>query len=113
MKNVCKFLVFLVIIVTLSSLSSCASVSTTKGYADTLEDAHPDRIEKTVVGMSINDFKIVWPEATRSGISQDGEIYEFVYTHLAMGGYAYTFKIYTKFYFSNNKLVKYESTKGM
>ncbi|GBU27454.1 hypothetical protein R84B8_00986 [Treponema sp. R8-4-B8] len=113
MKKTIKFLVVLLVLITGTMLFSCASVSTTKGYADTLEEAHPDRIEKTVVGISTNEFKSIWPEATRSGISETGEIYEFVYTRLTMGGYAYTYKIYTKFYFSNDKLVRYESTKGM
>jgi len=89
----------------------CAS-NTTRGYASTLEEAHPNRMEKTVIGMSLNDFKSVWPEATRKGISENGEIYEFVYTHL-VAGVAYDYKIYTSFYFTDNKLTKYESNKGM
>jgi hypothetical protein len=94
-------------------LNACASASTTKGSATTIEEAHPDRIEKTVIGMSINDFKTVWPEASKSGISENGETYEFVYTHLVIGGYAYDYKIYTYFYFTDNTLVKYESKKGL
>jgi len=92
-------------------ISGCASVGATKGYANTIEEAHPDRFEKTVIGMDINEFKTVWPEATRSGFSEDGETYEFVYTHLVLGGYGYDYRIYTYFYFTNNQLVKYESTK--
>ena len=89
--------------------SGCASNSTTQGSASTIEEAHPERFEKTVIGMDINEFKAVWPEATRSGFSENGETYEFIYTHLFLYGYDY--KIYTYFYFTNNKLVKYESTK--
>jgi len=99
-------------------ISSCASSPTTptQGYADTLEEAHPDRFEKTVIGMDIDEFKAVWPEATRSGASEDGEIYEFIYLRLYEGpSYSYLnpylYKIYTYFYFTNNKLVKFESEK--
>jgi len=108
-KSKLIFVIMLLLFVTL--FISCAS-NTTRGYATNLEDAHPDRIEKTVIGMSLNDFKIVWPEATKSGKSEEGEIYEFIYTHL-VAGVAYDYKIYTSFYFSNNKLTKYESRKGM
>jgi hypothetical protein len=92
-------------------LNGCTSVGPTAGYASSLEEAHPDRFEKTLIGMDINEFKTVWPEATRSGLSENGETYEFIYTNLAFGGYAYNYRIYTYFYFTNNKLVKYESSK--
>jgi len=91
--------------------NSCVSASPTYGSAKTLEEAHPDRIEKTVIGMDINEFKKVWPEAHRSGINENGEIYEFVYAHSPLGGYMYTYdyKIFAYFYFTDNKLIKYES----
>ena len=101
-------------------LSSCASTGPTQGptqgYANTLEEAHPDRLEKTIIGMDINEFKAVWPEATRSGVSEGSETYEFIYTHLSsmqsmFGSTGYDYKIFAHFYFSNNQLVKYESEK--
>jgi len=101
------FLFFL--IGTVFLINNCASVGSTQGYASTIEEAHPDRFEKTVIGMDINEFKTVWPEATRSSLSADGETYEFIYTRLAPGGYGYTYKIFTYFYFANNVLIKYES----
>ena len=90
-------------------LNGCVSVSAnaTQGYAKTLEEAHPDRIEKTVVGMDINEFRKIWPEATRVGTD---EIYEFVYTHLLLNGTLTDYRIYTRFYFLDSKLLKYEST---
>ena len=91
------------------SLGCASTPSTTAGTAQTIEEAHPDRIEKTIVGMDINEFKTVWPEAIRTGVSTDGETYEFVYTNVALGGIAYNFRIYITFYFTNNKLVRYES----
>jgi len=92
-------------------LMGCASASTPSGRAESIEEAYPDRIEKTVVGMDINDFKETWPEAKRVGFSEEGEIYEFRYGHIFL--YAPDYYITTKFYFSNDKLVRYESTKGL
>jgi len=105
-KNI---VILVLLLVTTFLLNSCASASTTQGSAKTLEEAHPDRIEKTVVGMDINEFKKLWPEAHRSGVSENGETYEFVYTHLVYGGYASDYTIVAYFYFTNNKLTKYES----
>jgi len=105
-------LVFLALFVT-NLFFSCASVSTTAGHAETIEEAHPDRFEKTVIGMSFDEFKTVWPEAKKIGASENGEVYEFVYIHLLMGGAITDYKIFTSFYFSNNKLSKYESRKGL
>jgi len=109
-----KNLVILALLLgTVFLLNSCASASTTQGNAKTLEEAHPDRFEKTVIGMDIKDFKKVWPEARRSGMSNNEETYEFIYTHLAFtsgyGGLS-DYIIYTYFYFTNEKLTKYEST---
>jgi hypothetical protein len=91
--------------------ASKSNIGTTQGRAESIEEAYPDRFEKTVVGMDVDEFKTVWPEARRSGISEEGEIYEFRYGHIFI--YAPDYYITTKFYFSDNKLVKYESTKGM
>ena len=109
-------IVFLVLFIGIIFLfNGCTSVgpTTTAGYATSIEEAHPDRFEKTVIGMDVNEFKAVWPEATRSGFSEDGETYEFIYTHWVGGiyGTAYDYKIYTYFHFTNNKLVRYESIK--
>jgi len=111
MKNAKKTLFILLVLFIGTMLSGCASAGPTKGFATSIEEAHPDRLKKTVIGMDVNEFKTVWPEARRSGMSEEGETYEFVYTHLALGGYmgSSDYKIYTHFYFTNNKLVKYES----
>jgi len=107
-----KNLVILALLLgTILLFNGCVSASSTYGNAKTLEEAHPDRMEKTIVGMDINEFKKVWPEAHRSGINENGEIYEFIYYHRSLGGYMHTYDyiISTYFYFSNNKLTKYES----
>jgi hypothetical protein len=103
-----SFWVILILIIG-TMLLGCAS--TPSGRAESIEEAYPDRIEKTVVGMDVNEFKIIWPEAKRAGISEGNEIYEFRYGHIFL--YAPDYYITTKFYFANNKLVRYESTKGL
>ena len=111
------FITIIGVVLLLSGCSTASNVTTTQGYANTLEEAHPDRMEKTVIGMDIKNFKEVWPEATRTVISQDGETYEFVYAKIQekaiYGIVAYYYKIYTNFYFSDDKLVRYESTQRM
>ena len=87
------------------SLNSCAS--TTQGKATSIEQAHPDRLEKTVVGMSVGEFKKVWPEATKSGMREGKETYVFIYDHILL--YAPDYKIHTYFYFVDGKLVGYDS----
>jgi len=94
--------------------NGCMSVGPTQGFALTIEEAHPDRFEKTVIGMDVNEFKTVWPEATRSDFSENSETYEFVYASYGVRrSYAYDYKIYTHFYFTNNQLVKYESVQSL
>ena len=94
--------------------NSCATTtqnsSKTQGsvFDNAVEKAYPDRIEKTVIGMDFDDFKTIWPEATKVGI---GDIYEFTYTHWTITGVLYAYKVHTKFYFSNDKLIKYESNR--
>ena len=109
MRNLNKSLLGILVFITGIIILGCSS--TPSGRAESIEEAYPDRMEKTVVGMDINEFKTIWPEAKRSGISEEGEIYEFRYGHIFL--YAPDYYITTKFYFSDNKLVKYESTKGM
>ena len=87
----------------------CASVSSTKGYADTLEEAHSERLGNTIIGMDINEFKTVWPEATKSSVSAEGDIYEFIYNQLGPLGQPNGIRIIAHFHFTDNKLVKYES----
>jgi len=89
-------------------LISCANTPIKTGK--TIDEAFPERIEKTVIGMSIDEFKTVWPEAKRTGITENGETYEFLYYRPSLD---YFDHIYTYFYFTNNALVKYESKKGL
>ena len=117
MKNSKKTLSVLLVLLMGAMLFGCvsANVGTTQGYATTIEEAHPDRLEKTYIGMDVDEFKAIWPEASRSGIGDNSETYEFAYANLALnqspfyGGNVYNYKIITYFYFTNNKLEKYES----
>ena len=88
----------------------CASTAQggTQGFDSAIENAYPDRIEKTVIGMDFDEFKTIWPEATKKGI---GEVYEFIHIQWTITGILYVYKAHTTFYFSDNKLVKYESTR--
>ena len=107
MKNSKKTLSVLLVLLIGAMLFGC-STTPTRGYSKTIEEAHPDRFEKTVIGMDVDEFKAIWPEASRSGIGDNSETYEFVYTHL-LAGVTYDYKIYTYFHFANRKLIKYES----
>jgi len=99
-----NLVLFALLLVTL--FLGCASGGPVK-TARTIEEAFPDRMEKTVIGMSINDFKAVWPEAKKTSATENNETYEFVFQRLTFGNE--TDKIYTYFYFTNNVLIKYES----
>jgi hypothetical protein len=76
-------------------LSGCVSTS--------IEKRFPERWEKTYIGMSLDEFKQVWPEARHNGQGTDNtEIYS--YTPLNM----YTFNPKIEFFvFSEDKLIKY------
>jgi len=103
-----KFVSLVLFIGVIFLLNSCASASTTQGFDSTIEEVYPDRIEKTVIGMDFDEFKTIWPEATKNGI---GEVYEFTYIQWAITGVYYAYKVHTTFYFSDDKLVKYESNR--
>ena len=76
------------------------------GCASTpIEKSYPERWEKTYIGMSLEEFKQVWPEATWGGDTQDeGESYVFTspYIPLFTGKLAFEY-----FIFKDDKLVKY------
>ncbi|GBU28250.1 hypothetical protein R84B8_01808 [Treponema sp. R8-4-B8] len=90
-------------------------IGPTMGFATTFEDAFSERLEKTVIGMNIKEFKEVWPEASLSGRGENSETYDIIYSHMvtmsslftSVSGYDYQF--FVSFYFVNNKLIKYES----
>jgi len=100
-----KNLITLVVLLSIVFLfNSCASSVPTK-QARTIEEAYPSRMENTIIGMSLENFKQIWTEAKRVGLSEDGEIYEFVYKRITMGNdFDY---VITHFYFKDNKLIKY------
>jgi len=88
----------------------------TMGFATTLKEAFSERLEKTVIGMNINTFKEIWPEASLSGMSENNETYDIVYYHMVrlfrniyITEYTSDYQIIASFYFVNNKLTKYES----
>jgi len=100
-----NLIIFALLLGVVFMLNSCA---TTQGFDKTIKEKYPDRIEKTVIGMDFDEFKTIWPEAKKEGI---GEIYEFTYVSWLITGVQYNYKVHTIFYFSNNKLIKYESNR--
>jgi hypothetical protein len=59
---------------------------------------------------SIEEFKQVWPEAKKIGETQNEIIYEFTYGNTYI--YTLNYVIHEKFYFTDNKLTKYESERA-
>ncbi|GMO25794.1 MAG: hypothetical protein Ta2B_05560 [Termitinemataceae bacterium] len=80
-----------------------------KGRYPTIEEAYPDRFDKTKMGMTLDEFKTVWPEAKKTGETQTELVYAFSYGHITI--YAPDYTIIEKFYFTNNKLTKYDNTR--
>jgi len=108
MEKTKKFLLIVSILITGVMLYSCSS--TPSGRAKSIEEAYPDRFEKTIAGMNLNEFKEVWPEAKRSGFNEGSEVYLFVYRYVPLVVFDNgSYYIDTKFYFSEGKLTKYES----
>jgi hypothetical protein len=96
MKKTCFCTWFLAALV-LCVLSGCVSAP--------IEKKFPERWEKTYVGMSLAEFKEVWPEARYNGYGTGGEqIYSYV-----------PFQMYTMnpqmefFVFEDDKLLRWFS----
>jgi len=109
MKKTNKSLLIVSLLITGVMLYGCHS--TPSGRGKSIEEAYPDRFEKTVAGMGLNEFKKVWPEAKRSGFNAESEVYLFVYRYVpfvVLDDESYY--IDTKFYFSDGRLTRYEST---
>jgi hypothetical protein len=83
------------------------------------------RFEQTSIGMSVTDFKKIWPEAVKSGETLEFVIYEFrestkYYTDndynigfwLTGTVKSHEFIQRELFYFTDGKLVKYEYSSG-
>jgi hypothetical protein len=101
----------LAMILFLSIFIMGCSTTSGSGRAATIEDAYPDRFEKTKIGMDFEEFKQVWPEAKKIGETENGVIYEFTYSHILI--YAPDYVIHEKFYFTDNKLTKYEGARAL
>jgi hypothetical protein len=90
-----------------------------------IQQKYSDRFERTRIGMDLSEFRQIWPEAIKSGETQEFVIYEFkeitiYYTDNDYNvGFWWTGSAKTSqfvqtelFYFTNNKLVKYEYISG-
>jgi hypothetical protein len=107
--------------------AGCATVAPGAIRVDTTEqipkiqEEYQDRLEKTHLEMSVAELKVVWPEALKVGEDSEYVIYEFKRIHTYYTSYDYnlafnltgavnTHEYVQKilFYFSDNKLKKYE-----
>jgi hypothetical protein len=79
----------------------------------TLSEIDPERMSKTHIGMSFEEFQAVWPEAKKVGEDQNYVIYEYIYTNTLYGGLVYDYRLYERFYFSSNLLQKYDEKSGL
>jgi len=112
------------------SVISCVSAGAIQANSTTeiptIQQKYPDRFERTRVGMSLNDFRQIWPEAIKTSETQEYVIYEFrdsteYYTdHDRNIGVWWTGSIRTRefiqyqlFYFTDDILVKYEYRPGV
>jgi hypothetical protein len=90
-----------------------------------LQKIYSERFEKTRIGMGFSEFKQIWPEALKSGETQEFVIYEFrestkYYTDADYNkGFWWTGSVTSHefvqvetFYFTDDKLVKYEYRSG-
>jgi hypothetical protein len=71
-----------------------------------IENQYPDRWEKTIIGMSLDEFKQVWPESRWSGsgdLQNTTEIWTFSKRGLLGVEIEY-------FIFEDNKLIRFEGT---
>jgi len=132
MKNIVKFLgiiAFSAVIV--FNFVGCVSVpkeavrTNSTNEIPSIQQKYSNRFEQTRIGMDLAEFKQVWPEAIKSGETQEYVTYEFrditvYYTDNDYNvGYMWTGSVKTNqfvqielFYFTNNKLVKYEYKTG-
>jgi hypothetical protein len=67
-----------------------------------IEKQYPERWEKTYVGMTVEEFKNVWPQANYGGVGENGgEIY-IISAHKLYSGFSMEYFIFDK----ENKLEK-------
>jgi hypothetical protein len=70
-----------------------------------IENQYPERWEKTKIGMSLEEFRQVWPEARYGGLfNQDDTKEVWTFTQL---GFAFVPSKTEYFTFQDNKLVKF------
>jgi hypothetical protein len=70
-----------------------------------IEKKFPERWEKTYIGMSLDEFKTVWPEAKYNGYG-DLEQKTQVYSYAPLSVYTLNPRL-EYFVFENDKLIRY------
>jgi hypothetical protein len=91
--------VFLIGLVLLVGIMFFGCASSIKG---TISDKYPDRWEKTKIGMSLDEFKQVWPDAKFYKAEKNEQLWSFVppYNPLSL-------PMSAAFLFRNEKLVEF------
>ncbi|MCL2760929.1 MAG: hypothetical protein FWD70_04695 [Desulfuromonadales bacterium] len=87
-----------------------------------IQQKYSNRFEQTRIGMNLSEFKQVWPEAVKSAENPEFVIYEFQESTQYYTENDYEFSVHhwkpltthehildILFYFTNDKLVKYET----
>jgi hypothetical protein len=92
-----KGLLICTVVVLLGLLVSCATTP--------IKQQYPDRWEKTTIGMSLDEFQQVWPEARYGGNGLDNtEIWTVIQTGFIAGQESEFFT------FKDNKLLSFQGT---
>ncbi|GMO25654.1 MAG: hypothetical protein Ta2B_05330 [Termitinemataceae bacterium] len=83
----------------------CAFIFAFIGCATTpIENQYPERWEKTKVGMTLEEFKTVWPNAKYGGYALNGDEVYSVSSKVPYGN-----SVIEYFIFENGKLTKWKS----
>jgi hypothetical protein len=77
-------------------LSGCVSAP--------LEQRYPERFEKTSAGMSLEEFKAVWPDAQYNGYGTDQEE---IYSYVPLSSYVSLSPKMIFFIFKDGRLTRY------
>ena len=94
-KNFCFIFAFILL------FCFVASVGYSKTPEEKLEEKYASRWEKTYIGMPLDEFRKVWPEAKRSGSGLSGETIWYFFIK-SFG------KIYSEYFgFKDDKLINY------
>jgi hypothetical protein len=125
MKKIISFCFLVVALLFAGCVTKGAVKANSTAEIPSLQQKYAQRFEMTRIGMGLAEFKQVWPEAIKSGEAVEFVVYEFrestkYYTDDDYNvGFWWTGSVTAHefiqtelFYFTNDKLVKYEYRPG-